>query len=60
VKKNAIDKAIEKLEAERQVIDLAILKLRAAQEKKTAAPPRVRRIAAQGITGQSTILDVAK
>jgi len=44
MRKTAIDKAIDALEAEKKVIELAIAKLRAANEKKAA--PRIRRVPA--------------
>jgi len=44
MRKTAIDKAIDALEADKKVIELAIAKLRASNEKKAA--PRLRRVAA--------------
>ena len=44
MRKTAIDKAIDALEAEKKGIELAIAKLRAANEKKPA--PRLRRVVA--------------
>jgi hypothetical protein len=41
MKRTNIEKAIEMLEAERKVIDLAIAKLRATAEKKQARPKPV-------------------
>lgn len=41
MKKTQLDRAIEQLEGERAVIDLAIAKLRAQQEKKST--PRAAR-----------------
>lgn len=43
MRKTALEKAIDTLEAEKRVIELAIAKLRAASEKKPAA--RLRRVA---------------
>lgn len=49
MRKTAIDKAIDALEADKRAIDLAIAHLRAAAHEKKPAP-RLRRVVAEGTT----------